>query len=336
MDKVAWQIAILFAGSALGGHYLGGYEWLRFFTYFGSWGTVGIALAGIGIGWICLQLLNYCHRHQVGSLYELYLFLFGEAFASSLSMITHLFLLAYVGVMLGQQSAQLIPGLSSVWFVLLSLIVTISFLFKRWQWIVTGSGICLGAGLLFFALLFLRQPHVPIPGLGYQMNGSWVIHAVFFLALHLLLALVVLLPVAGRTDQPNAVRLGVGIGTGITLLFLLLGQAIFLSHWHDIHTSLSPVQLISSRLLPAGNWLFAILALIQGGVLSALLLHSLALPVILRHQLQMPPLLFVMLLLVGVFALLPLFLPWSVSVVASGATYCGLFLIGWFIWKRQT
>ena len=88
MDKVAWQIAILFAGSALGGHYLGGYEWLRFFTYFGSWGTIGIVLASLGIGWLNLQLLGFCHRHHIRSLYELYLRLFGEAFASSLSVIT--------------------------------------------------------------------------------------------------------------------------------------------------------------------------------------------------------------------------------------------------------
>ncbi|WP_025843714.1 membrane protein [Brevibacillus agri] len=336
MDKVAWQIAILFAGSALGGHYLGGYEWLRFFTYFGSWGTIGIVLASLGIGWLNLQLLGFCHRHHIRSLYELYLRLFGEAFASSLSVITHLFLLGYVGVMLGQQSASLIAGLSPIWVLLLSLIVTISFLFKRWQWIFTGTGICLVAGLLFFGLLFLRQPHVPIPNLGYQMNGNWLIHAIFFLALHFLLTLAVLLPFAGRASQPQSLRLGLGVGTVAVSLFWLLGQAVLLSHWHDIHASLLPVKLISVQLLSGGELVFALLALIQGGVLSALLLYSLAHPVTERHQLQMAPLLLVMLLAVSLFAVLSIVLPWSVSVVASGATYYGLFLIVWFVWKRQT
>ncbi|MGN7468789.1 hypothetical protein [Brevibacillus sp. SAFN-007a] len=336
MDKVAWQIAILFAGSALGGHYLGGYEWLRFFTYFGSWGTIGIVLAGVGLGWLSFQLLGFCHRHQISSLYELSLRLFGEAFASSLSALTHLFLLGYVGVMLGQQSAPLIEGLSPVWVLLLSLLVAIFFLFKRWKWIVTGTGACLAAGLLFFGLLFLRQPHVPIPDFGYQMNGNWLLHAIFFLALHFLLTLAVLLPIAGRASQPLSLRLGLGVGTAVVSLFWLLGQAVLLSHWHDIHASLWPVKLISVQLLPAGGLVFALLGLLQGGVLSALLLYSLAHPVTQRHQLQMAPLLLVMLLVVGLFAFLAMALPWSVSVVASGATYCGLLLLACFVWKRQT
>lgn len=336
MDKVAWQIAILFAGAALGGPYLGGYEWLRFFTYFGSWGTIGIVLVSLGIAWLSFQLLGFCHRQQISSLYELYLHLFGEAFASSLSVITHLFLLAYVGVMLGQQSAHLIAGLSPIWVLLLSLIVTTSFLYKRWNWIVTGTGFCLVTGLLFFGLLFLLQPHVPIPDLGYQMNGNWLIHAVSFLALHFLLILAVLLPVSGRASKAHSLRMGLGVGTALVLFFLLLGQAVLLSHWHDIHASPLPMRLISVQLLPTGGAVFALLALIQGGVLSALLLYSLAHPVTERHQLQWTPLLLVMLLAVSLFAFLAIWLPWSVSVVASGTTYCGLVLIGWFVWRRQT
>ncbi|MFS0917084.1 hypothetical protein [Brevibacillus sp. 179-C 1.1 NHS] len=334
MDKIAWHIAVLFAGSALGGYYLGGYEWLRFFTFFGSWGTIGIALSALGLGWFGVQLFTFCHRKQIRSLYELYYVLCGEAFASSLSVITHILLLGYAGVMLGQQAEFLLEGVSPLWFILLSIAV-IFFIINRWRWIVTATALSLSVGLLFFGVIFGSQSHVPIPNLGYQMNLNWIIHAVFFLALHFLISLATTLPLAVRAASERTVQLGAVIGATLFFLFTMLGQAILLAHWHDAHASVLPVKQILMLMMTGGDWLLAILSLAQGGVILAALLYSLAHPIATRQHLQMLPLIVVMLLTVFVFAITPLVIPWSVSVVASGATYCGMFLMGWYVWKRQ-
>lgn len=334
MDKVAWHIAVLFAGSALGGFYLGGYEWLRFFTYFGSWGTIGIALVALGLGWFGVQLLTFCHRKQIGSLYELYYVLCGEAFASSLSVITHILLLGYTGVMLGQQANFLLEELSPLWFILLT-ILAIFFIINRWRWIVTATAISLSIGLLLFGLIFSAQSHVPMPSLGYQLNVNWLIHAVFFLALHFLISLATTLPLAVRASHERTVRTGAIIGAGIFLLFTMLGQAILLAHWHDAHASVLPIKQIMVQMMTGGDWLLAILSLVHGGVIGAALLYSLTHPIVTRQHLQMLPLIVVMLLTVFVFALLTLLVPWSMSAIASAATYCGMFLMGWYVWKHQ-
>lgn len=335
MDKVAWHIAVLFAGSALGGYYLGGYEWLRFFTYFGAWGTIGIALTALGLGWFGVQLLTFCHRKQIRSVHELYYVLCGEAFASSLSVLTHVLLLGYAGVMLAHQAENLLQELSPIWFILLFIGITFTFIIKRWDWLVTATAISLSVGFLFFVFIFGIQPHVPIPSLGYQMNVNWLIHAVLFLALHLLISLVATLPLASRAGNERTIAFGVVTGTGIFLLFTLLGQVVLLAHWHDAHASVLPVKQIIMGMLSGGHWLLALLSLVHGGLILATMLYSLAHPISTRQQLQMLPLFIVMLLTVFLFSLLSLAIPWSASVVASGATYCGLFLMGWYVWKRQ-
>lgn len=335
MDKGAWQIAVLFAGAALGGTYLGGYEWLRFFAYFGSWGTIGIVLASLGLGWCSYSVLAICHRVGIRSLHDLYLHWFGESIAPSLSVLTHLFLLAYTGVITGQHAVQLADG-SLVWlFLLFPVVVAVVFLVRGWERIVSGTAFSLAAGLLFFGLLFIEQQHVPIPHLGYQMNVNWIIHAVFYIGLHFLLCLVMTMPFARHAAGEHSIRIGVFAGTLFFFLVAMLGQAILLAYWHDIHASPLPVKQVLMQLLPFGDWVLALLSLIQGGIVFAALLYALATPVAERHDIQLSPLIFVMMTTSIFFSLLSLALPWSVSLVASGATYCGLLLFIRMIWKRQ-
>lgn len=335
MDKGSWQIAVLFVGAALGGTYLGGYEWLRFFAYFGSWGTIGVALTSIGLGWFGYSVLAVCHRYGLRSLHDLYLHWFGEAIAPSLSALTHFFLLAYAGTLTGQQAIQW-TGDASVWlFILLPFLVASFFLIRGWKLILSGTGFSLAAGLLVFVLIFIEQRHVPIPHLGYQMNLNWIIHAVFYLGLHFLLCLVMTIPLVGRSAHAHTIRLGVGAGALFFFIIAMLGQAILLAYWHDVHASPLPIKQILIQLLPIGDWVLALLSLVHGGIMMALLVYSLAVPVAVRHDLQLMPLILVMLAIILLFALLPLALPWSISLMASGATYCGMLLLIRFIWKRQ-
>ncbi|WP_312108807.1 hypothetical protein [Brevibacillus reuszeri] len=335
MDKAVWQIAIVFAGSALGGTYLGGYEWLRFFTYFGSWGTLGIVLVSLGMGWFGYSLLTLCHRIGARSVHDLYLYLFGEALASSLSVVTHFLLIAYVGVMISQLASNLIADLSPLWFILFAITISIVFIMRGWKWIVSGLALSLAVGFLFFGLVFIEQFHVPIPSLGYQMNLNWLVHSLFYFGLHTLLCVVVTIPLAARADGEQTILMGVGISTGFFFLITLLGQAILLAYWHDIHAAALPTKQILLQLIPMGDWLLALLSLIHGGLMIAILCFALATPVAQRYDLQLAPLIMVILATLLFVALIPLAIPWSISAIASAATYCGLLVLGRYIWKKQ-
>lgn len=336
MDKSAQQIAVLFAGAALGGTYLGGYEWLRFFAYFGSWGTIGAVLASVGLGWFGYSVLDICRRVGIRSLHELFLYWFGEAFGPSLSVLSHIFILAYAGVVTGQHATQFSEGAPGLLFVLLPIVVAIIWLNKGWNWILAGTAISVATGFLLFGLIFMEQHHVPIPNLGYQMNLNWIIHAILYLGLHFLLCLALTIPFAASAANRQAIRTGVYLGTLAFFVLLMTGQAILLAHWHDVHASSAPVKLILQQLIPMGDWLLAVLSLIHGGIVIAAILYALALPIVERHDLQLLPMLLVMLATLLLFALLPMAVSWSVSVIVSGATYCGLSLLIRYIWKRQT
>jgi len=335
MNKGAWQIAVLFAGAALGGTYLGGYEWLRFFAYFGSWGTIGAVLVSMALGWFGYSALIACHHAGIRSLHELFSYWFGEAAGPTLSVLTHLLLLAYAGVITGQYAVQITEGGSPVLYVLLSVLIAIVWLRKGWSWILPSIALCLGLGFLLFATIFVEQHHVPIPNLGYQMNLNWIVHALLYTGLHFLLCLAVTIPLAARADDPQSIRLGVASGALFFFVVLLIGQAVLLSYWHDVLASGAPVKLILTQLSPIGGWLLTILSLFHGGITAAAIVFALALPIAQRHDLQLLPLLVVMLSYLALCALLPLALAWSVPVIASGTTYGGLCLLIRFIWKRQ-
>lgn len=327
MDKNTWPIALLFAGAAVGGSYLSGYEWLRFFAFFGTWGAIGIVLTGIGLAWFGSTVLAYCHRHQIGSLHELICRWFNEAVAPGISVLTHLLLLSYAGAMIGSFVLHL-TGVTFTWlFVFVIVLAAALLLLRGWTLLVSSAALSLAGGFLLFALLFLEQRHVPIPSLGYQLNGYWIIHALSYLGLHSLLCLMLTIPLAKRARGEATVRFGVYAGSAGFLVFALLGQAVLLAHWHDVHNTLTPVTAILERLSPLGSWLHALLSLLHIAVIAAALVFALAQPLSKRHHLQLVPLLLLLFGFILVFALLATAFPSSFTFIATGATYCGFLLL---------
>ncbi|MGE7270199.1 hypothetical protein ACQKK5_01945 [Brevibacillus panacihumi] len=335
MDKNAWQIAVFFAGAALGGMYLGGYEWLRFFAYFGSWGTFGLIGSSIGLGWFGYQVLLTCYRHGLRSLHDLFSHFFGEAIAPSLSALTHFFLLTYAGAITSQYASTLSNGFTAWFLILLPILIAAALVLGGWQRITSGMAISLSAGFLLYALIFMDHLHVPIPSLGYQLNFYWMVHALSFLGLHFLLCLVLCLPFTSRAANERSILLGVRTGCLLFFAVALLGHAILLAYWHDVHSSAAPTMLIISQLLPAGGWGLATLSILHLGIWIAALFYALAAPVAHRHDLRLQPIILVMMGTMVVFGGLTQAFPWSLSILASGATYCGLLLLLRMLWVRQ-
>lgn len=335
MDRSAWRIAVLFAGAALGGSYFSGYEWLRFFAYYGSWGTIGLVAASIGLGWTGCRVLVTCHREGVRTLHDLLWKWFGPQLAPVLSVLIHLSLLAYAGASAGMQAAQHAAGSWSWLFVLAPLLLAVVFVAQGWTAILRGTAASLAAGLLLLAFVFAEQRHVPIPSLGYQLNFLWLIQAVLYLSLHFLVCLVVVLPLATRAPRESTIRVGVMAGTLFFFFATLLGQAILLAYWHDVHSAALPLKQILTSLLPFADLLHLLLALGHAGLILGALVYAMAVPVAVRHDLHMGPLLLAMLAGASLFSLLPLVSGTAAHLAASSATYCGLLLLGRLLWKDR-
>jgi uncharacterized membrane protein YkvI len=334
MNRGAWRIALLFSAAALGGTYLSGYEWLRFFAAFGSWGAIGITLTSIALGWFCYALMRYSQANAVTSLHDLFLRLFGPKLAPSLSVLTHIILMAYTGTVVGQQALQYAGGQHALWFIAAPCLLAFMLARQGLRTLVRGSAVVLASGLLLIGVVLAEQRHVPFPSLLYQPNAYWAIYACLYAALHVLLCTVVLLPVLNQGQGGNTIRLGVGIGALIFFLVTMLGHAVLLAYWHEINTSAWPLRDILSHLLPFGSVVHTAVALAHSSVVLACFYFGMTVPVAERNELQLTPMFIVLLLLTVLFSLPPLWSEGFAFLAISAATYSGLLLLVRFCWKR--
>jgi uncharacterized membrane protein YkvI len=334
MNRGAWRIALLFSAAALGGTYLSGYEWLRFFASFGSWGAIGITLTSIALGWFCYALMSYCEAYAVTSLNDLFLRLFGPKLASSLSVLTHIILLAYAGTMVGQQALQQSGGRHALWFIAIPCLLAFWLAQQGFRVLVRGSAVVLASGLILIGVVLTEQRHVPFPSLLYQPNAYWAMYACLYVAMHVLLCTVVLLPLLNRGQGAKSIRLGLGIGSLIFFFVTMLGHAVLLAHWHEINTSAVPLREILSRLLPFGSIVHTAAALAHSSLVLACLTVGITVPVAERNELKLAPMFIVMLLTTVLFSLLPLWREGFAFLAVSATAYSGLLLLVRFCWKR--
>jgi hypothetical protein len=87
------------------------------------------------------------------------------------------------------------------------------------------------------------------------------------------------------------------------------------------------VAAILNQFSAVASWLHTLLSVLHAAVIVAALVYGLSLPVSIRHNLQLLPLVLVIFGCLLVFALLATVLPWSFTLVATGTTYCGFLLI---------
>jgi uncharacterized membrane protein YkvI len=335
MNNGAWRIALLFSANSLGAAYLSGYEWLRFFSAYGSWGTIGIVLTGVGLTWFTYTMLRLCLQNGWSSLHEWFVHLIGPKLAPSFSVISHIVLLAHLGTVVGLQAVQYGSGRYAV-LLLSALCLTAFWLARSGMSHIVRAVLLFGAlGLLLVGWMFTVQRHVPIPSLFYQLTGSWLISASYYLALHVLLSLAVLLPLVSRTTDLSTLRWGMGMGGVFFFLVTMLGHAVLLANWHEINTSAQPVREILGSLLPYAAPLHAAVSLGHSCIVLAALFYGLSAPVVDRYELQLTPMLFVMLLVAALSGLLSLWIAAIHIFAYTAATYCGMFLLAMYCWKHK-
>lgn len=329
MIKKTFRVTSLLTSSMLGAGFLSGYEWLRFFTYYGTWGSIGLMLAIIAMTWILYESLHLAYRNQLFSLSQFLAHLIGPQLTHVFGFFTALIIILYSGITLAdqaiflEQTTSLSPLLGLLVFLVLVFLgarLTNSSLAK------IAAGCILGA-VVIVLFLYSNQTHIPLPSLSYQLNLKWLWNGLLFTGLHLFFSLAVLLPLVRETDSLPSLRLGIGLSS---LLFGVIGLFIhlqILSHWHDVHTHLKPIVEILMAQLPHSVYAYLPISLGHVIILSSILLRSLTDPLLQETQVSELPLVLTLVIFVGVVSFFGIFFSFLYPLLYSTITYVGLALL---------
>ncbi|MGD8191568.1 hypothetical protein ACQCN2_16430 [Brevibacillus ginsengisoli] len=337
MKLGVWQFAALFAMALLGTTHLTGYEWLRFFTYFGSWGTVGLIFAGLSMTWICYKLAKIMDQHEVDSISELFQKVLGPIISPTFRFLFYAISFGYIGYLFSSEAARL-----SQWFpwsgvfnaLLIGIFVGLLLQLKVHRLIGLVAS-CLIMCAVYFSLMLLKQQHIEIPSFAYQFNSWWLFRTFLFISAHLLLSLIIFLPAARLVPTTSERVKGIWLGGGIFTIVALLCHAILLTYWHDVHSSTQPLILISSQLFTGSHILYHMLSFIYSllyiGIWTLFLTNMLSERFDLRHN----PIRYLVLLLLICLSVLYIVLPWIGTITLLAGAYVGGVFLVFVFWKLK-
>jgi len=335
MNRTVWQIAAIYSASALGVSYLGGAEWLRFFSFYGTWGLIGIALGTIGLTWLTDMTIRMAVSRNITTLDRFLAFLVGEKAGPTVTFLLYTLVLLYAGVSVGETAALLTQEATPALLLLIGILASVCLLLRIPQIrLISMFTFLFIVAATILILLILLQPHVPLPSLAYQLNANWFIYACFYIAFHYIFQLVVLFAQIGQEPRLSTLRRGIWLGGVLLLLLVSLGNLNILSHWHEVHTSYQPlIQILSefSSSSKYGIWIHSALQLL---VLLAFWFYGLAAPLAQKHDLRHTPLYLLFAATALVFSPLPFFSQWYSMIVYAITTYTGIALLFLLLWKR--
>lgn len=336
MNKTVWQIAALYAASALGVAYVGGAEWLRFFSFHGTWGLIGVVLATFGLTWFTAKTMRLALRHGVTSLGSFLTFVIGKKAAPSVTFLLYLLVLVYAGLSVGETALiQADHGLLA-FFIMAAICAAALLLLRAGQARRSTVALLLYLiALLTLVLLYALQPLVTLPSLAYQLNANWLLYACFYIAFHYVFLLVILFGQLDEWTDPASLQKGIWCGGFLLFLLVILGNLTLLAHWHEAHASSQPLLLILSLFMKGGAYGGWGHALLQQVLLLAFWLYGLAAPLARKYELRLSPLCLLFTVASLLFAFLPSISAWYSMIHYAITTYCGLTLLFLFLWKTR-
>ncbi|WP_134683150.1 hypothetical protein [Brevibacillus migulae] len=336
MNRTVWQIAAIYSASALGVSYLGGAEWLRFFSFYGTWGLIGIALGTIGLTWLTDKTILMAVSHHRTTLDRFLALLVGEKAAPTVTFLLYTLILIYAGLSVGETAALLTRDATFALLLLIGVFASACLLLRIPQSrLISLFTFLFIVALSILIMLFLLQPHVPLPSLAYQLNANWFLYACFYVAFHYVFQLVILFAQIGQEPKLATLRSGIWLGGALLLLLVGLGNLNILSHWHEVNTSSQPlIQILSqfSTMSKYGIWIHSFLQLL---LLLAFWFYGLAAPLAQKHDLRHTPLYLLFAATALVFSPLPFFSQWYSMIVYAITTYAGIALLFLLLWKRS-
>jgi Uncharacterized membrane protein len=249
------QIASTYIGTIVGAGFATGQEILQFFTRFGYWGTLTIAVATALFIWLGSKMMLIASEIGAKSYEDLNIALFGDKYGR---WISHFMLVVLLGV-----TAVMLAGAGTIFYenwnipYQFGLIITIAacyfLLRKGMKAILTVNAIVVPFMLLFTGLIMLDTFQTPESGrfitiaTDHSMWSAWA-SPFLYTAFNLSMAQAVLVPLGAEIHDRKTIMLGSWVG-GIGIGIMLLAGHIALSvHMPGIQQFAIPMGGIAKQL----------------------------------------------------------------------------------------
>ncbi|MFX3633059.1 MAG: hypothetical protein ACE3L7_12190 [Candidatus Pristimantibacillus sp.] len=249
------QIASTYMGTIVGAGFATGQEILQFFTRFGYWGTLTIALATAMFIWLGSKMMLISSEIKAKSYEDLNKALFGEKYGL---WISHFMLVVLLGV-----TAVMLAGAGTIFYenwnisyqsgLLITIVACYFLLRKGMNAILTVNAIVVPLMLLFTVFVMIDTFHTPGAGRFITLptdHTIWAAWAAPFLytAFNLSMAQAVLVPLGAEIQDRKVIVVGSWVG-GIGIGFMLLAGHIALSvHMPGIQQYAIPMGGIARQL----------------------------------------------------------------------------------------
>jgi uncharacterized membrane protein YkvI len=264
------QVGLTFIGTVVGAGFASGREVLQFFTRFGHWGALTIALSTLLFVWLGAKMMQIAADMKAKSYEDMNKRLFGERLGVWVSYGMLVILLGVNAVMLAGAGSIFAENLHLSYQsgLLVTMAACFLLLRKGLGAIMTINTIVVPVMLLFMALLLVETLQGPGAGNGLTLptdSSPWAAWMSPFLytAFNLSMSQAVLVPLGAEIGNPRTLRRGAWIGgVGIGLM-LFAGHLTLSAHMPGIRQFDIPMGGVARDLGPWMHWIFVFLIFME-------------------------------------------------------------------------
>jgi len=243
------QIAATYIGTIVGAGFASGQEILAFFTSYGPWGTLGIALAAFLFMWLGYKMMWLSCLMKTPSYESFNQKLFGPTMGRAINLLVFFTLFGVTTVMLAGAGSVLEEQFHLPYVVGTSLTALLGFAVLRQglDRLLTVNSIIVPSMLLFSCLILTTGSiQTPLPAHPPATYG-FLWKAVLYVSFNLAMAQSVLIPIGYTIREPRVLKRAAVLG-GISLgLMLLITHAVMLSNWNDVRLMDIPIVYITDQ-----------------------------------------------------------------------------------------
>ena len=234
------KVSATYAGTIMGAGFASGQELTQFFVIYGNMGLAGLAITGLLLSWLGIQILELSYKIKATSFHQLLYYVCGKRMGLLLDSITTLFLFGVLTIMLAGagtlcRDTFTLPYNLGVGLMALSLIVTTLYGLKGITTanlivtpLLTITVLLIGLYSVFYHELSLSV--IPMPQTMDLPAPHWLLASLLYLSYNLIMSAAVLAPLGSYITQRSA-RIWGSIAGGL-LLMLLAGLIILVIMIH--------------------------------------------------------------------------------------------------------
>ncbi|WP_028987850.1 YkvI family membrane protein [Thermicanus aegyptius] len=298
-----YQVAATYIGTVVGAGFATGQEIFQFFTRNGALGTLAILLStllfiGIGYKTMTIAKLERCYSYQ-----EFHVHLFGPKGSLFFNLMIPFLLLGGSGVMLSGMGALFeeqfhLPRQIGI---LLAMLLVILIVLKGLKGVLWVNGLFAPFILFMISLLGLHLLLEPpsFPATLDPWNFRWILSAILYTGLNLILSQAVLVPLGKETEDASILLWGSLFGGGGLGLMLLIGHEVMLRHQNLIQQAEIPLGTILHFLFPWAFVLYSLVILVE--ILTTLVGNTFGIMRQAESIASLPPLPSLLLVLLGAY-----------------------------------